>query len=119
MRYGELRISTDEAGGVPVIRAEGEVDLGTVDQLRSAASEVVRGKPKRVVFDLGKVTYIDSTGLGILVATRKQLGGGPDSVVIVTEQPAVLQSLSLTGLDRIFSVVPELQAAGAGSGSRG
>lgn len=107
MRHGELNVSTEEWGETPVIRAEGEVDLGTVDVLRKVASEVVRLKPKSVIFDLRDVTYIDSSGLGILVATRKQLGNEPGCVVVVTAQQAVLQSLSLTGLDRIMEVIQD------------
>lgn len=104
MRYGDLRVWTEEWGDTPVIGAEGEIDLGTVDTLRSAAAEVVRKKPASVIFDLRKVTFIDSSGLGILVATRKRLGNELDSVTVVTDQPAVLQSLSITGLDRVLTV---------------
>lgn len=113
MRYGELKVWTDNYEGTPVVGARGEVDLGTVDQLRTAASELVRQKPSSVIFDFREVTYIDSTGLGILVATRKQIGSQADAVVIVTEQPGVLQSLSLTGLDRIFHVVPKMPSVAA------
>jgi anti-anti-sigma factor len=105
MRQGELRVWTEEWDGTPVIGAEGEIDLGCVDQLRKAASEVVRKKPHAVVFDLRKVSFIDSSGLGVLVATRKQLGHVPGAVTIVTAQPAVLQSLEITGLLRVFTIL--------------
>ncbi len=114
MRHAELHVSIEEWGDKPVVRAEGEIDLGTVDALRRAASEVVRGKPESVIFDLTRVTYIDSSGLGILVATRKNLGGRRDAVVVITSQPAVLQSLRITGLDRIFSVLPDAVTMQAG-----
>ena len=104
MRHGELNVWTDNWDGIPVIAAEGEVDLGTVDRLRAATSEVVRKRPRTVIFDLRRVSFIDSSGLGILVATRKQLHNDAESVVVVTDQPAVLQSLHITGLDRILQV---------------
>jgi anti-anti-sigma factor len=113
MRHGELYVSTEEWGDTPVIRAEGEVDLGTVDVFRKAVSEVVRSKPEKVIFDLRDLTYIDSSGLGVLVATRKQLGSKSGCVTIVTAQPAVLQSLNLTGLDRVLEVLPDQVAAEA------
>lgn len=114
MRYGDLRVWTEIWGETPVIGAEGEVDLGTVDSLRSVTSEVVREKPRSVIFDLRKVTFMDSSGLGILVATRKRLNNEPGAVVIITDQPAVLQSLSITGLDRIFTVQRELAPVPSG-----
>lgn len=107
MRYGELKVWKEEWDGIPVVGAEGEVDLGTVDQLRTMASEVVRGKPESMIFDLRKVSYMDSSGLGILVAARKQLRNEPDSVIVVTDQPAVLQSLHITGLDRVLRVLKD------------
>ena len=110
MRHGELKVWTEEWDGVPVIGAEGEVDLGTVDSLRAAASQVVRRKPGTVIFDLRKVSYMDSSGLGILVATRKQLKSDPNSVTVITDQPAVLQSLRITGLDRVLRVLHEPEA---------
>lgn len=107
MPQGELKVWTEVWSNTPVVRAEGEVDLGTVDALRAAASEVVRNRPTAVAFDLREVQYIDSSGLGVLVATRRQLGNDADSVMVITDQPAVLQSLRITGLDRIFKVLRE------------
>lgn len=107
MRQGDLKVWTEDWDGTPVVGAEGEIDLGSVDLLRQAASEVVRLKPLTVVFDLRKVSFIDSSGLGVLVATRKQLGHGPGSVSVITSQPAVLQSLEITGLHRVFTVSAE------------
>ena len=117
MRQGELKVWTEEWDGAPVIGAEGEIDLSTVDALRKAASEIVRRKPEAVTFDFRRVTYIDSTGLGVLVATRRHLGNRTGSVTVVTEQPAVLHSLQLTGLDRIMRVIGEPLAARTGPGS--
>ena len=107
MRQGDLRVWTEEWDGTPVIGAEGEIDLSSVDLLRKAASEVVRLKPHAVIFDLRKVYFIDSSGLGVLVATRKQLGRDPGTVTVITTQPAVLQSLEITGLHRVFSIAGE------------
>lgn len=107
MRQSDLKVWTEEWDGTPVIGAEGEIDLGCVDQLRDATSEVVRQKPQTVVFDLRKVSFIDSSGLGVLVATRRQLGHEPGAVTIITAQPAVLQSLEITGLHRVFTVTAE------------
>lgn len=104
MRQGDLKVWTEDWDGTPVVAAEGEVDLSSVDQLRQAASEVVRQRPPAVIFDLRKVSFIDSSGLGVLVATRKQLGHDPGTVTVVTTQPAVLQSLEITGLHRVFTI---------------
>jgi anti-sigma B factor antagonist len=107
MRRGELKVWTEQWDDIPVVRAEGEIDLGTVDSLRCVTSEVVRQKPRSVIFDLRNVTFVDSSGLGILVATRRRLKNDPESVIVITDQPAVLQSLKITGLDRVVRVLRE------------
>jgi len=113
MHRGDLRVWTEDWDGVPVIGAEGEIDLGTIDQIRSATSELVRSKPARLIFDLRQVSYIDSSGLGILVGARKHLGHEPELVTVITDHPAVLQALSLTGLDRVLRVLREPATAAA------
>jgi len=117
MRHADLQVWTEDWNGTPVVAAEGEIELATVDRFRSAASDAVRGKPESVIFDLRKVTFIDSSGLGILVATRKRLSNEPSSVVVITDQPAVLQSLEITGLDRVLRVVREPAALQTGTPS--
>lgn len=121
MRRGELKVWIETWEETPVVRAEGELDLGTLDQFRTATSEVMRRSPSAVIFDLRQVTFIDSSGLGILLATRKRLGSERSAVTVITQQPAVLNSLSTTGLDRYLCVVPEplLAAAAASSETPG
>jgi anti-anti-sigma factor len=108
MQYGELKVWTEELDGTPVIAAEGEVDLGTVDRFRRVTSEIVREKPPHLIFDLRKVSYIDSSGLGVLVAARRQLSG-TGTVTVVTDQPGVVQALRITGLDRVLNIQAELE----------
>ncbi len=106
MAYGSVKVWTEEWDGVPVIGAEGEIDLGTVDSFRQAVSEAVGLHPSSLIFDLRQVKYMDSSGLGILVAARRKLGG-TDPVVVISDQPAVIQALRITGLDRVLKVLSE------------
>jgi anti-anti-sigma factor len=119
MPHGALAVTTDDWNGVPVIRAEGEIDLATVDQFHSAASDAVRPKPASLIFDLRSVRYIDSSGLGVLVAARRSLGDRRECVTVIATEPAVLQALQITGLDRVIRVLrePEGEEVGAASAS--
>lgn len=104
MQRRVLNIAVDQWDGVPVIQASGEIDLATAPQLRAAVTEVTAGSPRTIVFDFREVGYIDSSGLGVLIGAKRRLGEyGGDIVVIATASP-VLRALSLSCLDRIFSV---------------
>lgn len=68
-----LEISTYEQAGVPVVAAEGDVDLATAPVLRTALDDSCRQRTDLgpVGVDLRNVHFIDSAGLALLVEMRK------------------------------------------------
>src|SRR5260370_41726905 len=73
-----------------------------------------------MVFDFRKISYVDSSGRGILVSAKKRLGADRGEVVLITTQPAVLKALSLSGLDQIIRIYPtEEEYFGGGGGPVG
>ena len=99
-----LTITVESVDDLPVIRAESELDLSTVPEMRPVVTEVTERQPRAVVFDFRGISYMDSSGLGILVSAKKRLGADQGEVVLITEQPAVLKALSLSGLDQIIRI---------------
>lgn len=110
MQRNSLQVTVEEWDGIPVIRADGEVDLGTAAELRNIAHEVAALSPAVLVFDFSGVQYLDSSGLGILVGAKRRVGVYSGEVSVVTASPSVLKALKLSGLDRIISVFPERSA---------
>jgi anti-anti-sigma factor len=106
-----LQVTVEEwGGGVPVIRAAGELDLGTVPELRAVVNEVTALSPRVLVFDFSGIHYMDSSGLGILVSAKRRLGAYSGEVAVVTASSSVLKALKLSGLDQIIGVYPERSA---------
>ena len=70
-----LQVHVELSGGVPVVRVAGEVDMATAPQLRERLEEMPEGTGTLVV-DLTDVSFLDSTGLSVLVAAWKRLSGG-------------------------------------------
>ncbi len=99
-----MTITVESVDDVPVIRAVGELEIATVPEMRAVVAEVSERRPRALLFDFSKITYMDSSGLGILVSAKKRLGADQGEVVLITEQPAVLKALSLSGLDQIIRV---------------
>ena len=62
-----IEIATDTTGANPIIRVSGELDLSTCDRLQAAIRAVESLRPAAVVLDLRKVTFLDSTGLRLLL----------------------------------------------------
>lgn len=81
----------------------GDIDVHSAPLLRDRLDEVVRQGEVRVVVHLDEVTFLDSTGLGVLVGahTRQRRSGAFE---LVCAEPRVLRLLALTGLDRVFTI---------------
>jgi anti-sigma B factor antagonist len=100
-----LRIDAKETDGVTVLTLSGRVTLGDEsNHLRSKIKELLAQGRKRMVLDLGDVSYIDSAGLGTLVAgyTSARNDGGEIRLANVTKKFGEL--LNITKLVTIFSV---------------
>jgi anti-sigma B factor antagonist len=65
---------------------------------------------QRVVLNLQRVRFIDSSGLGIIVMLQRRLAGNGE-IAIVSDQEAVLNVLKLTRMAKIFRIFPDEAAA--------
>lgn len=66
---------------------------------------------KYLVIDFTKCEFVDSTFLGVLVVSYKKLiplGGG---IHLVVNNPNIITSLSMTRMDKIFKIFPNVQEA--------
>ena len=102
---------TNDQHGIVIVR--GELDAFTGPQLKEALSALAEEGVNRLVIDLRAVTFIDSTGLGLLATTRKRFNGQGDAVCIVLEedQATVRRLFSITGLDGILPIHPTVDEA--------
>jgi len=109
--YAEFRISTlPSDDGTARIALEGELDLYTATELKSALADL--GADVRwLTVDLSRIEFIDSAGLGILVAAARKMRGRDGSVSLVGVDHSVHKVFQVTGLDSWF----ELTADGAPS----
>jgi anti-sigma B factor antagonist len=87
-----------------VIALSGEVDIYTAPQFKECLLGLLDAGVKRLVVDLSQITFIDSTALGVLIGgVRRVHGSGGAMTIVVTTRP-VERVLSITGLDRVFSM---------------
>lgn len=105
----DLDLSTRALGERAVVAVSGEVDLETASQLGDHALDALREVSPHVVLDLSEVSFMDSTGLKVLltISRRAELAGG--SFVVAGPTRPVRKILSLTGLDQTFTVVDSVQ----------
>ena len=86
-----------------IVSCEGELDLSTAPQLKWRLVDALEGGRTAIVVDLGGVTFMDSTALGVLVGVRRSLDVGARLGVACTN-PAVLNIFQVSGLDGAFDM---------------
>jgi anti-sigma B factor antagonist len=102
-----LQIVEKESSGVTVLELSGRVTLGDESsQLRTKIKDLLAQGKKRLVLDLGNVSYIDSAGLGTLVAgyTSAQSQGASMKLANLTRK--FNEQLNITKLVTVFEVYP-------------
>ena len=111
-----IELELEDAGaGAAVVRARGRVDMVAAGQLRSVVSEAVASGRTRLVVDLSEAPFLDSSGLGALIAGLKtaRQAGGDLRLACVGEQPAmVLELTQMSSVLRPWATVEEALGAG-------
>ena len=92
-------------GGVAVVTVTGEADVGTCELLREGLLRVVTDEHDRdLVVNMAGVTFIDSTGVGVLVGAWRRLGARRGSLALAAPSPQVRRLLATTGLTKVLTV---------------
>ena len=95
-----------------VLNLSGEADIATVGPLREATkAAVTSGDYQTLVFDLTHLTFMDSTALHVLAETDRRMRRSGGGTKVVCDNRNLLKIFELTGLDRLFTIVPERTAA--------
>ena len=99
----DLESRTSDDGGASVV-VRGEVDMATAPQLREALFGIVDGGATSIAIDCRGLEFLDSSGIGVLIAVRKRLGDG--GALTLEAPPAhVRKVLELTGVTDHVTIV--------------
>jgi anti-sigma B factor antagonist len=110
----DLSLDTSQHGRWTVVSVQGELDLYTAPQLREAVLGLDAGSAPHVAIDLSDVGFIDSSGLGAIIACLKHVREQSGELALVTPEASPLTKLlALTGLDAAVPTVASLEDAGA------
>lgn len=87
---------------IMVAMLEGELDHHTAREIRERIdSEAIRRKPKTIILDFGAVSFMDSSGIGLIMGRfrlQKEMGGG---VEIANTPQSISKMIRLSGLGRL------------------
>jgi anti-anti-sigma factor len=98
----ELKVERSSEGDVHVVRAAGELDASSAERLRDALDEIFTEGHSSVVIDLEHISFIDSSGLSVLIYGYKQAVERDGTLTLRAPSAAVIRLLDLTGQRRRF-----------------
>ena len=105
----EFSVKTAELGGDAfIVTLTGEADLHNAPELDRALQGVLALGGTAVAVDLGDVSFIDSTTLGVLLRYHPRFKARGGDLLIVTQDRRLLRTLEITGLDRVFRIEQRL-----------
>lgn len=106
-----MTLTSKDANGARIISVNAErIDAAIAIQFKEDMRSQTDGGPDRVVLDLSQVQFIDSSGLGAIVASMKQLGSGR-RLDLAGLSPMVDKVFRLTRMDSVFTLYPTLEDA--------
>jgi anti-sigma B factor antagonist len=95
------------------IEVRGEIDLATVNTLRTAVIDAITAGARHVHLLLDGVTYLDSAGLGTLIGTHKRLAALGGELVVTCHVERMLRLFRMTGVDQVLTLQSQDEAASA------
>jgi anti-sigma B factor antagonist len=108
----DLELSQHVAAGHTVVELRGELDVSNATDLRERLlASLGEDRTSSLILDLSGLSFMDSTGISVLVAAERranQLGG---TVSLVGPQKIVARALHTTSLDKHFPIFPTVDEA--------
>jgi anti-sigma B factor antagonist len=106
----EPSVTVSRERGVVIAAITGDIDMSTVAGLRERLFELAdSGQP--LIVDLNRDTFIDSTGLGVLIGAARRAAAHGTSLHAVCSRPQTRRLLWLTGVDRRIPLTATVDAA--------
>lgn len=110
-----LTYESHESDGMVQLVLSGEFDLSSAAQIEDVLKELEEGRPEVLVLDLRELTFMDSTGLRVMVSADARARDDSRRLAIVQGPEAVHRVFRITGLDDHLEIVETPDAAHGGA----
>lgn len=108
-----LAVDFDEHGDLLIATVHGVIDLLSTGPLQEQLNTALNHGVTRVVLDLAEVTFVDSTGLGLLVSLERRTHGAGGWLRLVNPHPQLSRMLRTTNLNQRLQVYASVESAAA------
>ena len=100
-----------------VLPLEGDIDLHVSPAITESLNAMIKKKPKRIVIDLSRATYIDSAGIAALILAMQEVEAYGGKFFLSGLQETLRLIFETSRLERVFQIFPNVDTALAASGA--
>ncbi len=106
-----MQMKSNEIGDIQIVTVlDPRIDAAVAVRFKNRMMELAAASSNRVVLDLSHVEFLDSSGLGAVVGSMKQLGRSR-RLDLAGLTPTVEKVFRITRMDRVFRIFPSVEAA--------
>lgn len=106
-----MNINEKRSGDINVYCINGEIDITTSPEVRKMFDKVTKDKVSKIVLNLEKVNYIDSSGLATLVEGLQRMRTYGGKMRLTNLSPKVKSLFEITKLEKLFEIFQEEKQA--------
>ena len=99
-----MEITVRREPSLVIVDLAGEIDLNAVSRIRDTLGDLTKAASAQILVNLSRATYIDSSGLGILMTARKEILQGGGRFVLCGMTKDVRMVFDLTRLNNFFEI---------------
>ena len=106
-----MEITKNTIGDTTVLHLSGRLDLNTSGEVKDAIKELLSGGVKKIILNLTRVDFINSSGLGVLVSTLKDVRLTNGRLALTNLSPYVREIFDITQLSNVFDIYDDEEVA--------
>jgi anti-sigma B factor antagonist len=113
LRYNPILVlnfdlQTEREGSSALVRIQGDLDLQVVDQVAETLARIESEEPELLVIDLSRLSFMDSTGMGVIAAAHIRARESGRRFAVVTPPAGVRQAFERTKLNQVITTTDDL-----------
>lgn len=103
----EMKMNYDDSKKIWEVALIGDLDINSSIKLKDELNSILDKNEGSIVFEASELSYIDSTGLGVLISLLKRLNNFENSMTIKDPKDNILKIFKITGLYKVIKIDKE------------
>ncbi|MCM8760619.1 MAG: STAS domain-containing protein [Candidatus Omnitrophica bacterium] len=106
-----MAVKIENKNGLTVCYVEGEIDINSSPSIKKVFDKLISSKTPKIVVNLSKVTYVDSSGLATLVEILKNMRSYGGRLRLTNLSSKIKSLFEITKLEKLFEIMADEQDA--------